>query len=117
MRERERETDRQRGRGKEGGREGETYICIIYMNIYFFFQIAIIRVAKEKGLPITCEVCPHHLFLCEDNIPRIGKGRSEVRPILVTKEDQEALWNNLDIIDCFATDHGKKKKTTSSNSS
>ena len=75
--------------------------------VLFFLQIAIIRVAKEKGLPITCEVCPHHLFLCEDDIPRIGKGRAEVRPVLCSKEDQDALWKSLDIIDCFATDHGK----------
>ena len=72
-----------------------------------FLQIAVIRIAKEKGLPITCEVCPHHLFLCEEDIPRIGKGHADVRPVLCSKEDQEALWENLDIIDCFATDHGK----------
>lgn len=78
-----------------------------YLPVDLLFQIAIIRVAKEKGLPITCEVCPHHLFLCEEDIPHIGKGRAEVRPVLCSKEDQEALWKNLDIIDCFATDHGK----------
>ncbi|MBE3118262.1 MAG: hypothetical protein IMZ50_05835, partial [Candidatus Atribacteria bacterium] len=32
-------------------------------------------------------------------------GRGEVRPRLATKEDVEALWANLDVIDCFATDH------------
>ena len=34
-------------------------------------------------------------------------GRQEVRPRLATNVDQEALWNNLDVIDCFATDHGE----------
>lgn len=29
-----------------------------------------------------------------------------MKPNLVTEEDQCALWENLDIIDCFATDHG-----------
>jgi carbamoyl-phosphate synthase/aspartate carbamoyltransferase/dihydroorotase len=28
-----------------------------------------------------------------------------VRPRLATKEDVDALWRNLDFIDCFATDH------------
>lgn len=65
-----------------------------------------IRLAKEKGLAVTCEVCPHHLFLSSDDIPRIGKGWCEVRPVLSSKEDQNALWENLDVIDCFATDHG-----------
>ncbi|MCW5876059.1 MAG: amidohydrolase family protein [Anaerolineales bacterium] len=68
-------------------------------------EIALIRAAKERGLKITCEVCPHHLFLCEDDIPSLGAGRAEVRPRLASKADQQALWDNLDIIDCFASDH------------
>ena len=32
-------------------------------------------------------------------------GRAEVRPRLATKEDVDALWQNMDVIDCFATDH------------
>jgi carbamoyl-phosphate synthase/aspartate carbamoyltransferase/dihydroorotase len=32
-------------------------------------------------------------------------GRKEVRPRLATQSDVEALWENLDVIDCFATDH------------
>ncbi len=68
-------------------------------------EILLIRAAKEKGLPITCEVCPHHLFLTEDDVPTLGPGRSEVRPRLATRADRDALWANLDVIDCFATDH------------
>ena len=66
----------------------------------------IIRAAKEKGLPVTCEVAPHHLFLTEDDAARIGADRIKVKPPIVTEEDQKALWENMDIIDCFATDHG-----------
>ena len=68
-------------------------------------EIELIRAAKEKGYPITCEVTPHHLFLTEEDLPELGEGRSEVRPRLATKADQLALWDNLDVIDCFATDH------------
>ncbi len=68
-------------------------------------EILLIRAAKEKGLPITCEVSPHHLFLTEDDIAALGPGRSEVRPCLATRADRDALWANLDVIDCFATDH------------
>ncbi|XP_066960303.1 multifunctional protein CAD isoform X3 [Macrobrachium rosenbergii] len=67
-------------------------------------EILLIRAAKAKGVPVTCEVCPHHLFLTCDDLDRLGP-KGEVRPRLVTKEDQEALWENLDVIDCFATDH------------
>lgn len=68
-------------------------------------EILIIKAAKERGLKVTCEVCPHHLFLSTDDIDRIGRGRAEVRPVLCSPEDQAELWKNIDIIDIFATDH------------
>jgi carbamoyl-phosphate synthase/aspartate carbamoyltransferase/dihydroorotase len=68
-------------------------------------EILLIRAAKERGLKVTCEVCPHHLFLTEEDIPTIGPGRSEVRPRLATPADRQALWDNLEFVDCFATDH------------
>jgi carbamoyl-phosphate synthase / aspartate carbamoyltransferase / dihydroorotase len=86
-------------------------------------EIILIRAAKEKGVPVSCEVCPHHLFLTTDDIlpsPQRGKegvrcaragvrrlppGRAEVRPRLATPADRDALWANLDVVDCFATDH------------
>lgn len=67
-------------------------------------EITIIKAAKEKGMSVTCEVCPHHLFLTAKDLERLGQC-GEVRPRLVTAEDQQALWDNMDIIDCFATDH------------
>ena len=67
-------------------------------------EVLLIRRAREGGFRITCEVCPHHLFL---TTPQDGKttGRQEVRPRLASPEDVQALWDNLDVIDCFATDH------------
>ena len=71
-------------------------------------EVLLIKAAKNRGIKVTCEVCPHHLFLSKEDIPAISHGhpgRGEVRPRLATKEDVEALWANLDSIDCFATDH------------
>ena len=71
-------------------------------------EILLIKAAKERGLKVTCEVTPHHLFLTKDDIPAISQGhpgRGEVRPRLASREDVDALWANLDVIDCFATDH------------
>ena len=65
-------------------------------------DILLVRDAKVRGLKITCEVTPHHLFLTENDL---SGGRSEVRPRLGTQADVDALWANLDVIDCFATDH------------
>ena len=65
-------------------------------------DLMIIRDAKARGLKITCEVTPHHLFLTENDL---SEGWAEVRPRLGTRADVDALWENLDVIDCFATDH------------
>lgn len=78
-------------------------------------EVLLIRAAKEHGVKVTCEVCPHHLFLMQpapssapsfgDHGAGPGGGRTEVRPRLATQADVDALWANLDVIDCFATDH------------
>jgi carbamoyl-phosphate synthase/aspartate carbamoyltransferase/dihydroorotase len=65
-------------------------------------EIELIKHSKEAGMNVTCEVAPHHLFLTGDSL---AKEICEVRPKLVRQEDQDALWENMDIIDCFATDH------------
>jgi len=67
-------------------------------------ELTLIRQAKERGLPITCEVTPHHLFLTQEDEVRLGPlGR--MNPPLRSQEDVNALWANLDIVDCLATDH------------
>ncbi|MRR29352.1 hypothetical protein EG834_03240, partial [bacterium] len=69
------------------------------------YEVLLIRGAKERGAAVTCEVTPHHLFLSEADIALIGAGRCEVRPRLASLSDQQALWDNLETIDCFASDH------------
>lgn len=60
--------------------------------------------AKKQGLPITCGVCPHHLFLTSDDVQRLGV-YGDMLPSLKTREDQEYLWEHLDDIDIFESDH------------
>jgi dihydroorotase len=68
-------------------------------------EIQLIAAAKAAGLPVTCEVTPHHLFLTETDAVRLGP-LGDMRPRLVTPADVEALWQHLDsTIDCIATDH------------
>jgi carbamoyl-phosphate synthase/aspartate carbamoyltransferase/dihydroorotase len=68
-------------------------------------EILLIRQAKERGVQVTCEVTPHHMFLTDEDLPRLGDGPGEVRPRLASTADRDALWDNLEVIDCFATDH------------
>lgn len=66
-------------------------------------MLAVIE-ARERGLAVTCEVTPHHLFLDASDAARMG-GPAAVRPPLATPADREALWRHLADIDCIATDH------------
>ena len=68
-------------------------------------EILLIKEAKRKGIPVTCEVTPHHLFLTEEDGRRLPGGRGRVSPSLATPRDRQALWDNLEVIDCIASDH------------
>ena len=67
-------------------------------------EIDLIRQAKEQGAPVTCEVTPHHLTLTETDARRLGP-LGDMRPTLGTAADRDALWANLDVVDCIASDH------------
>jgi carbamoyl-phosphate synthase / aspartate carbamoyltransferase / dihydroorotase len=68
-------------------------------------EILLIRAAKEKGLPITCETGVQYLLFTQEDERRIGPGFFEVRPRIGTSLDRAALWENLEFIDIIANDH------------
>lgn len=84
-------------------------------------EILLIKQAKSMAIKVTCEVAPHHLFLSKSDYSQseyLDKMGS-VKPPLMTASDQDALWENLDLIDCFATDHAPhlvSEKTANSGS-
>ncbi|MDD5806614.1 MAG: dihydroorotase [Eggerthellales bacterium] len=67
----------------------------------------LVRQAKDKGLPVTCEVTPHHLFLTEDDITLAYETSMKVNPPLRTQADAEALMEGVidGTVDCIVTDH------------
>jgi len=68
-------------------------------------EIALIAGAKARGLPVTCEATPHHLFLTQADAARLGP-LGDMRPCLAEQSDVDALWAHLHTtIDCVATDH------------
>ena len=68
--------------------------------------LQLIREAQAQGLPVTCEVTPHHLFLTEEAV-RGYNTSAKVAPPLRTAEDNEALIEGLKdgTITCIGTDH------------
>lgn len=65
-----------------------------------------IRRAKQQGINVTAETCPHYFLLTEESV--IGYDtRSRVNPPLRSKKDVEAIRAGLKdgTIDCIASDH------------
>ena len=67
----------------------------------------LVRAAKAEGLPVTCEVTPHHLFLTEDAIGPEYQTSLKVNPPLRTAEDAAALVAGVadGTVDAIASDH------------
>lgn len=96
--------------------EGRSLAAVLMMSVLYDKQIhvchvsrreeiLIIKEAKRKGVRVTCEATPHHLFLTELDVPKEAPGMGEVRPRLASPADRDSLWENLEVIDCLATDH------------
>jgi dihydroorotase len=62
--------------------------------------------AKKDGLPVTCEVTPHHLLLSVEHLKRY-RTFALTNPPLRTRKDVIALWSALKqgLIDALASDH------------
>ena len=68
--------------------------------------IAVIASAREAGLPLTAETCPHYLTFCAEEIAD-GQTLAKCAPPIRDRSHREALWRALDegVLDFIATDH------------
>lgn len=68
--------------------------------------VKMIRLAKDAGINVTCEVTPHHLLLSDDNIIE-DDANYKMNPPLRSEIDRRALIDGLldGTIDMIATDH------------
>ncbi len=69
-------------------------------------SVRLVQLAKQEGIRVTAEVCPHHFILTSEDIPG-NDANFKMNPPLRTKKDVEALKEGLkaDIMDVIATDH------------
>jgi dihydroorotase len=69
-------------------------------------SVALVRAAKRRGLPVTCEVTPHHLTLTDAACAAYDT-HAKCNPPLRTAHDLAALREGLadGTIDAIATDH------------
>ncbi|MCH8567643.1 MAG: dihydroorotase [Balneolales bacterium] len=70
--------------------------------------VEMVREAKEKGILVTTEVCPHHFDLTDECIESSGFDTNfKMHPPLRTKDDVQAMLQGLadGTIDAICTDH------------
>jgi dihydroorotase len=65
----------------------------------------LVRRAKYLGLPVTCEVTPHHVCFCQNDVR--DSGNFKMSPPLRSQNDKESVVKALldGTIDVIATDH------------
>jgi len=68
--------------------------------------LAAVRAARARGLPITCETCPHYLTFAADDIPACAT-EYKCAPPIRSAQEREALWQGLmrGEIDQVVSDH------------
>ncbi|HEY2294604.1 MAG TPA: allantoinase AllB [Thermoanaerobaculia bacterium] len=77
--------------------------------------LPLLKSAREEGLPITAETCPHYLTFAAEEIPD-GAVAFKCAPPIRSRENRERLWQGLreGVIDLVASDHSpcppRKKK-------
>lgn len=81
------------------------HVCHVARKI----ELELIMQAKSEGMPITCEVAVHHLYLSHSDEERL-KHYGMMRPPLASQVDVDFLWANINSIDIIASDHAPHTK-------
>ncbi len=65
-----------------------------------------LRAAKDRGLPVSVGVCPHHLWLTAEDEYRLGPF-ALMKPPLKSRRDVDYLWRGLEAgwVDVLESDH------------
>ncbi len=85
---------------------GETGCALHIQHLSAGDSVSLLRHARSRGVKVTAEITPHHLMLCEDDIPG-DDALYKMNPPLRTQNDRQQLRDAIaeGVIDCFATDH------------
>lgn len=81
-------------------------------------SVKMVKAAKEEGILVSAEVCPHHFTLTSEDITDPADTNFKMNPPLRTKTDVEALKQGLnkEVMEVISTDHAphtEQEKDTS----
>jgi dihydroorotase len=88
-----------------------------FLHISTAKEIEYLREAKEEGLPITIGVCPHHLYLTQNDLSALGSF-GLMKPELKTPADRDAVRaavavGLVDVIESDHAPHTREEKMSS----
>lgn len=73
---------------------GETGCALHIVHVSNSDGVALVKKARERGLDVTCETCPHYLALTEQDVEDMGAVAKCAPPLRETAV-QEALWQSV----------------------
>ena len=84
-----------------------THICHISTKT----SVSTIRSAKQRGVKVTCETCPHYYSFTQEEVLKKGTN-AKMNPPLREEKDKQAIIEGLKdgTIDCIVTDHAPHKE-------
>ena len=85
---------------------GETRCALHIVHVSCGEGIALIAAARNQGVDVTCETCPHYLALTEEDMEKIG-ALAKCAPPLRSASAQESLWTALKLkqVTTIGSDH------------
>ncbi len=85
---------------------GETGCPLHIVHVSSGRGIRLVTAARERGIDVSCETCPHYLVLTEEDVEALG-AVAKCAPPLRSASEQEALWQQLlsGNIPMVASDH------------
>jgi allantoinase len=66
--------------------------------------VAIVAQARAEGVDVTCETCPHYLFLTDEDMVHLGPV-AKCAPPLRPPNEQDELWQRLGDVATIGSDH------------
>ena len=66
--------------------------------------VALVTEARARGVDVTCETCPHYLFLTQEDVEALGAVAKCAPPVRDATE-QAALRHRLGELDFVTSDH------------
>ena len=83
---------------------GETGCDLHIVHVSCPEGIDLIRAARDSGVRVTAETCPHYLLLTDDSVGKIGAS-AKCAPPLRDAARREEMWKRFRSIDTLGSDH------------